>query len=179
MKKPVLADCPQCARHVRVDERACPFCQADLNGAFREQAAPRSPTERLGRAALHSLRMGAISVTTAACGGSVTGSGSSGDGAQDSGRSLPDASYDAAPMSDASVPDSSFDARFDALTMDAAIDVPADGREDAPFVGVLYGFPPVFDAGPQNDAPFIAVPYGIVAIDDPPRAEEAENSKKP
>ncbi len=50
---PHLAPCPGCARHVRVDERACPFCasQLDLSGV----PAPRPVPGRLSRAALFAL----------------------------------------------------------------------------------------------------------------------------
>jgi hypothetical protein len=67
---------------VRLSEPACPFCGVELPRAFREQTAPRTPAERLNRAALYALRMGAISATAAACGGSIviTSSGGGGEG---------------------------------------------------------------------------------------------------
>jgi len=83
MTKPPLSPCPSCARHVRLSEPACPFCGGELPRAFREQTATSSPAKRLNRAALHALRMSAIPLTVAACGGSVavTGDGGEGDSA--------------------------------------------------------------------------------------------------
>jgi len=66
-----LAACPACARHVRVNEPGCPFCREPLPSSFREITAPPPPTKRLGRAALFALRVGALSATTAACGGAL------------------------------------------------------------------------------------------------------------
>lgn len=66
-----LSPCPDCARHVRVDERACPFCGA---GVALEPPPLRVPSRRLGRAALFAFRaavIGAGGVATAACGAST------------------------------------------------------------------------------------------------------------
>jgi hypothetical protein len=71
MTKSALSPCPSCARHVRLSEPACPFCGAPLPRGFGEQTAPASPARRLNRAALHALRMSAIPLTLAACGGSA------------------------------------------------------------------------------------------------------------
>jgi hypothetical protein len=64
-----LAACPGCARHIRVNEPACPFCRAELPSSFRQVQAPPPPAKRLGRAALYALRASALSATAAACGG--------------------------------------------------------------------------------------------------------------
>jgi hypothetical protein len=57
-----LAPCPSCRRHVRIDERACPFCAAAL-----PELAPRTIARggRLSRAAVFA----GASLLTAACGG--------------------------------------------------------------------------------------------------------------
>jgi hypothetical protein len=52
-----LRPCSSCARHVRVDEDACPFCTAGLEPAHAQNVAPRIR----GRAAL-------FFATLAACG---------------------------------------------------------------------------------------------------------------
>ena len=44
-----LAPCPDCRRHVRVEERSCPFCAASLRGL---EAPAALPGTRLSRAAL-------------------------------------------------------------------------------------------------------------------------------
>ncbi|MGA3121848.1 MAG: RING finger protein [Polyangiaceae bacterium] len=67
MTRTPLAACPGCARHVRVNEPACPFCRAELPASFRQLPPPPSPAKRLSRAALYALGVGALSAT-AACG---------------------------------------------------------------------------------------------------------------
>jgi hypothetical protein len=44
-----LVECPGCQRHVRSDEKVCPFCRESVN--FPELSAPELPKERLSRAA--------------------------------------------------------------------------------------------------------------------------------
>jgi len=66
-----LTPCPECARHVRAGERACPFCGHVAR--FVAPPVPRSPG-RLGRAAIFAFRtavIGAAGATTAC--GSATG----------------------------------------------------------------------------------------------------------
>jgi hypothetical protein len=58
-----LRPCPECRRHVRVDETACPFCTAALAPA----SPPALPVGRLTRAAVFTA--GAALVAGAACGG--------------------------------------------------------------------------------------------------------------
>jgi hypothetical protein len=79
--KSKLLVCPSCERHVRVTDAACPFCGLALPIELRASLALRSPTKRLGRAALYALGMGTLSLA-AACGGTVEtlGDGGSGDG---------------------------------------------------------------------------------------------------
>jgi hypothetical protein len=80
MTKSPVSPCPSCARHVRLNEPACPFCGGELPRAFREQVTTPSPAKRLNRAALHALRMSAIPLTVAACGGTVSAAGDGGEG---------------------------------------------------------------------------------------------------
>lgn len=47
---PLLGPCPSCARHVRVSEERCPFCEASLEGHTYELVPEAS--ERLPRVAL-------------------------------------------------------------------------------------------------------------------------------
>jgi hypothetical protein len=83
VRKTALATCPACARHIRIDEPACPFCRAPLPSSFREVTAPPRPATRLSRAALYALRVGTLSVSTVACGGSLGTSGNVKDTGQD------------------------------------------------------------------------------------------------
>lgn len=58
-----LEPCPSCARHVRRDQRVCPFCDAAL--ALDALPERRRPTTRLCRSAL----MGGLAVATVATAG--------------------------------------------------------------------------------------------------------------
>lgn len=58
MNRPHLSACPSCARHVRVSESACPFCQSALGDAFRAAPTRPAPGIRLARAALFALGTG-------------------------------------------------------------------------------------------------------------------------
>ncbi len=62
-----LEKCTGCARHVRVTEAACPFCQAVLPASFREPRARPSVGARFGRIALIAAGAGAVVVPTEAC----------------------------------------------------------------------------------------------------------------
>jgi hypothetical protein len=55
-----LRPCAACSRHVRVSERACPFCHAATDEAFRRSPAPLPPSRRLSRAALFAYGTGAL-----------------------------------------------------------------------------------------------------------------------
>ena len=60
-----LRPCSACARHVRADVTACPFCEAPL---AIETATPPLPQERLGRAARMAFGgAAAVALTVAAC----------------------------------------------------------------------------------------------------------------
>jgi hypothetical protein len=62
MKKPHLVACPSCARHLRVNEAACPFCGAVLPDSVRESAPPQPPAVRLTRAALFAFGTGTLAL---------------------------------------------------------------------------------------------------------------------
>lgn len=80
MYKP-LVPCPNCDRHVKASEGACPFCQVELGGDLSARIAP-STTARLSRAAAFAF---GVSVALTACGddettsSSTTGAGNSGN----------------------------------------------------------------------------------------------------
>ena len=99
-----LFPCPGCARHIRTDERACPFCGAATPEGFGACAKPALTGPVLSRAAV--LFMGATAV--AACSGTVAApggggdSGSSGD-SPSSADSMPVALYGPGPVRDANV----------------------------------------------------------------------------
>ena len=62
-----LVPCPDCSRHVRRSETACPFCGTAFSDVVAQAPARRMPTVRLGRAALFTFA--AASIGAAACGG--------------------------------------------------------------------------------------------------------------
>lgn len=61
-----LFPCPSCARHVRSDERTCPFCDAALSPDFAAPLATRIAGQPLSRAAL-------VFATAAAMAGTACG----------------------------------------------------------------------------------------------------------
>jgi hypothetical protein len=69
-----LLPCPSCARHVRVDSGACPFCGGPLPASFRSLVAPRV-TRRASRAGMyaHTARASLLAIAAAGCGGLATG----------------------------------------------------------------------------------------------------------
>jgi hypothetical protein len=62
-----LVPCPECSRHVRRNETACPFCGAAVIEAMARAPERAMPTTRLGRSAL--FVFAAASVGVAGCGG--------------------------------------------------------------------------------------------------------------
>jgi hypothetical protein len=107
-----LEPCPDCRRHVRIDETACPFCARPL--AFAPRARPVLPRAPIGRAALFAF--GALAAP--ACGND---------------ESRPDASAaaDAPAAVDA--------ARPDAAVVDADLEPDAEG---VPIYGAAPTKPP-------------------------------------
>ena len=64
-----LEPCPQCHRHVKITETACPFCAQALAEAFA-QVVPRStPGARLGRAAMFAF---GVAAAVPGCGDDVS-----------------------------------------------------------------------------------------------------------
>ena len=54
-----LVPCPACGRHVRISERACPFCASALEDAHLGEARVPAPGAPRSRAALFGLAAGA------------------------------------------------------------------------------------------------------------------------
>ncbi len=63
-----LEPCPQCHRHVKITEPACPFCACSLAEAFAHLAERATPRARLGRAAVFAFGVAAMAP---ACGDNV------------------------------------------------------------------------------------------------------------
>lgn len=174
-----LAACPACARHVRLSEPSCPFCRYELPPSFRERA-PLSPASRLNRAALHALRMGAISIAAAACGGEVSAENDGGSSMTSSGASTSGASASGASASGSSSSGSSTSGSSESGSSGRYGSGSSGSDEDASYViapyggfGVLYGgfmMEPEPDAGGSPDAEaapdahvvHVAPPYGGV-----------------
>src|SRR3954469_20602120 len=63
-----LVPCPNCARHVRQSEAACPFCSVEL--ALGHVSPAPLPRVRLGRAATFAFGASLVGATSlVACGG--------------------------------------------------------------------------------------------------------------
>jgi len=65
-----LVVCPSCSRHVRVDERACPFCVSPLPAAL--VPVPHGPTRRYVGKNATALAIIASALGAAGCAGSDT-----------------------------------------------------------------------------------------------------------
>ena len=121
-----LLPCPSCARHVRVSEKACPFC----SGALSLTAPPltRTPIARLSRAALFALGTSAASIAACTSGtGPVGGDAGTGSDADPQDRPV----YGGPPVDDAGP-----------VLVDAAYGgPPRDAREDSQ-PAPAYGGPP-------------------------------------
>ena len=149
-----LRPCPSCARHVRVSEGSCPFCDTSLAGLFDGDRPGVAPATRLSRAALFALGTGAASVA-AACGGSTTDNqhqyappygafplpdaGSPGDGGSDG--AAP--GTDGGGQTDATLPDGDSGQPDSGSPQDASF-------HDAPTIAPPYGLPP---GGGEEDEP--------------------------
>jgi hypothetical protein len=137
-----LEPCPACQRHVRADERVCPFCAADLTTMVHRPPRRPMPGERLGRAALMSLSLSAGALGACEQGVPVYGAPSPPDEDHEG----QDATVKDAGPRDASVRDAS-DAALDARVPDAGdaqVDAaPLDAGQDAGEPGVfpVYGAP--------------------------------------
>jgi hypothetical protein len=132
--------CPSCARHIKVEEAACPFCGGALPETFG--ASSRKGAAPLSRAAI--LFMGATAVTgaSAACSSSSNGSGHT-NGA------------DSGEVDTGSVVAAYGPAIIDSGKLDSTAE---------PDVVALYGPAPVLDSGPDFDGPVAA--YGPAPIPD-------------
>ncbi|MFO0629585.1 MAG: hypothetical protein U0325_28675 [Polyangiales bacterium] len=155
-----LIPCPACARHLRADERRCPFCDVAIADEARAAVAPDT-TRRLSRAAAF-----AFGLTVAGCSSTVS-------------------STDAAPGDTATATDTA--SRTDtAVATDSArgtdvvtardVSAPEDHGNIAPPYGIPadagappdddggaaaeYGAPPM-DAGAPDDAGGAQALYGL------------------
>lgn len=68
-----LVACPECNRHIRTSETACPFCGRAVAEELAKLPARILPTERLSRAAMYAFT--AATLGAAACGGDVSAPG--------------------------------------------------------------------------------------------------------
>lgn len=68
-----LVTCPECSRHLRTNETACPFCQADVADAIASAVPRLMPVAGMSRAAM--MAFAAASLGAAACSSSETGPG--------------------------------------------------------------------------------------------------------
>jgi hypothetical protein len=130
-----LVPCPNCRRHIRCDEAACPFCGA--KPAARCTASAFRPIGRMSRAALVAAGTAGSLLGALECGGQVneptdSGAVSSGSSSGSSSSSPSDADREEG-MSDG--------APMDAPT-EAATDAPRDAPREAPSVVPPYGLPP-------------------------------------
>ncbi len=145
-----LEPCPACKRHVRTEERVCPFCAADIASTMARAPKRAMPGQRLGRAALMSF-----GITAAALTGCEDDSADNGDAQVQPDASTRDASTGSDASLDARVPDAAtpdasapVDASVpaDASTQDAKVpDASVDAGRDSgePQVVPLYGGAPV------------------------------------
>lgn len=80
-----LISCPECSRHIRMNETSCPFCQADVADAIAGAFVRPMPAAGMSRAAM--MAFAAASLGAAACSGSdvtpQTGNQGVRDGAAD------------------------------------------------------------------------------------------------
>jgi hypothetical protein len=141
-----LLPCPACARHVRVNEPACPFCKEALPAAFRGEARPEAPRVRLARAALFALGTGTAAL---ACGSSTALGGSpfdeANDGSTQAGDGASDAMSDGVDAMNYGPLYGGFPIREDAGAHDAGLH---DAGLDAGQLEPSYGAPPTpRDAG--------------------------------
>ncbi len=150
-----LIACLGCARHVRATDPTCPFCGETLPASLRG-AAPRLPSERLGRTATFVFGATLAASTAVGCGdgsGSDAGAGTDGGatsdagsggadaGGTDAGGGGTDAGYDAgsiAPPYGIPPDDGGFDAGYDAGSIAPPYGIPPDDGGPAP----AYGAPP-------------------------------------
>jgi hypothetical protein len=122
-----LQPCTECARHIRSDEAACPFCGASMPAGFGESTRPVPTGPVLSRAA---ILFASATAVVACSSSSSTPPGSTDSGsAADSHVDGPVALYGPAPV-------------------DSGPEASPDAGSDAPFDGpvALYGPAPV-DSG--------------------------------
>jgi hypothetical protein len=148
--KASFCPCPQCKRHVRVGEGACPFCAALLPADFGPAPRAAAPvTGPFARAAI--LFMGAA--TTACSSSSPTPAVYNADASttEDSGEPLPvvfygPAIFDASAIEDSAKPGPAVDAGQDSGQDATAVDASDAGDSGEPLPQPFYG-PAIVDSG--------------------------------
>lgn len=155
-----LAPCPDCQRHIRVSERACPFCGGAVAPSIASKVVPGT-TQRLSRAAAFAFT---ATLSLAGCSDTTPAP-------------TPDAATDTVSPGDTSTPDSTpVDVRTDAPTdmggpapaYGAPVDVPSPGDSSADTgpgdggIAPLYGAP--VDAGGQTDVVPVRDNGGVVPL---------------
>jgi hypothetical protein len=134
-----LLACPVCARHVRVNENRCPFCDLALPEDFGAGPAPVPPPRGLSRAEI--FRFAARAAAGLVGSGLVLANVGMVAGCSGSGSNSPDAANDGTSTADAA----------------------RDGPHDADFLGgEKYGSAPFLDAGSDalHDTGSDALPDG-------------------
>jgi hypothetical protein len=152
MSKPHLVACLSCARHVRVNEAACPFCGVVLAASLRASAPPEPPGVRLARAAMFALGAG-TAVLASDCGSSTPLYGA------------PPGTVFVTPYGIPPVPDAGTDGGDDAgvtaVPMYGVPPVPDAGDDGGVRALPPYGIAPVPDSGEHDGEVYVVPPYGI------------------
>lgn len=142
--------CKGCRRHVKRNERCCPFCGSEVQASNAVKSAA-------------SVVLVGVGMAIVACSGSTTeGPDDNGQGGSDGGTSL-DAADEGTGQAGAYGPPPPTDADTDAISAayapvppdDAAADVEQDGG-----MGGVYGPPPPVDAAVDADPDAMSGAYG-------------------
>lgn len=154
-----LVPCPSCGRHVRVAERACPFCAASLSRGAQSAAVIPSATQRMSRAAAFTF---AASLAIAGCGDSTPS---------------PDAAVDSGGNTDTGNPSDNGTPVDTGTPTDSG--APDDNGGPVPLYGAPADVPPAqdvpaVDAGPSDDGgamPLYGAPADVPPAQDVPEAD--------
>lgn len=128
-----LAPCPACQRHIRVSERACPFCGNGVSPSIASKVVPGT-TQRLSRAAAFAFT---ATLTLAGCSDTTT--------------PAPDAAGDTVSPSDTVTPSDT--PTTDTTPSDVTADAPQDNGGPAPAYGAPFDAPPPTDATAPDSGP--------------------------
>lgn len=155
-----LEPCPACHRHVRIDEKACPFCATDLTSAMAAIPTRPLPGQRLGRAALMSFGLTVGAGTIAGCEIAVPVYGAPlqpQDGSFENNDDEQDATTDAGKI-DAG--------KKDAGAADAGADAGSDAGRDA-------GKDAGLDASTVDGGPLLVPIYGVSRVEPSSRPRQS------